>query len=73
MRFEVGRLYTNSILVTLNCREYIKSSPDNSRQRRQDLELSLNINFTSPIPAREALISNQFDRNTMHDSVRTHP
>ncbi|KAJ7095014.1 hypothetical protein C8R44DRAFT_813791 [Mycena epipterygia] len=64
----LGRLYTNSILVTLNCREYIKSSPDSSRQRRQDLELSLNINITSPIPAREALVSNQFDRNTMHDS-----
>ncbi|KAJ6545899.1 hypothetical protein DFH09DRAFT_655990 [Mycena vulgaris] len=64
----LGRLYTNSILVTLNCREYIKSSPDSSRQRRQDLELSLNINITSPIPAREALVSNQSDRNTMHDS-----
>ncbi|KAJ7215625.1 hypothetical protein C8J57DRAFT_1396718 [Mycena rebaudengoi] len=26
----LGRLYTNSILVTLNCREYIKSSADSS-------------------------------------------
>ncbi|KAJ7234912.1 hypothetical protein C8J57DRAFT_1531188 [Mycena rebaudengoi] len=64
----LGRLYTNSILVTPNCREYIKSSADSSCQRRQDLELSLNINITSPIPAREALVSNQFDRNTIHDS-----
>ncbi|KAF7333193.1 hypothetical protein MVEN_02385100 [Mycena venus] len=61
----LGRLYTNSILVTLNCREYIKSSQNNFGQ---DLELSLNISVTSPIPASEVLVPSQFERSTMHDS-----
>ncbi|KAF7366874.1 hypothetical protein MSAN_00946100 [Mycena sanguinolenta] len=49
----LGRLYTNSMLVTLNCREYIKSSSDDHFQEQYSLDLG---HATGPqMPSREAI------------------
>ncbi|KAF7366828.1 hypothetical protein MSAN_00941100 [Mycena sanguinolenta] len=61
----LGRLYTNSLLVTLNSREYIKSSSDNHNQEQYSLDSG---RARGPqIPSREA-ITIRIDTNTIHEN-----
>ncbi|KAJ6464057.1 hypothetical protein C8R45DRAFT_1220141 [Mycena sanguinolenta] len=65
---KVGRLYTNSILVTLNSREYIKSSSDSRTQDQYSLDSG---RARGPqTPSRDA-ITIRIDTNTIHDNTRT--
>ncbi|KAJ6518798.1 hypothetical protein C8R45DRAFT_949252 [Mycena sanguinolenta] len=61
----LGRLYTNSILVTLNSREYIKSSSDHHSQEQYSLDSGRARG--QQMPARDA-ITIRIDTNTMHDN-----
>ncbi|KAF8216484.1 hypothetical protein K438DRAFT_1953417 [Mycena galopus ATCC 62051] len=62
----LGRLYTNSILVTLNSREYIKSASDNASGEQYSLD-SGRARMPSQIPPRDA-ITVRIDTSTMHDN-----
>ncbi|KAJ7890540.1 hypothetical protein B0H14DRAFT_2689745, partial [Mycena olivaceomarginata] len=67
MCLQVGRLYTNSILVTLNSREYIKSSSEGASQEQYSLENSRSGRARIPqMPTRDG-ITIRIDTNTMHD------
>ncbi|KAF7356598.1 hypothetical protein MVEN_00993800 [Mycena venus] len=65
----LGRLYTNSILVTLNSREYIKSSSESASQEQYSLE---NSGVRARVPqmptASRDAITIRIDTNTMHDN-----
>jgi hypothetical protein len=65
----LGRLYTNSILVTLNSREYIMSSSDHSSQEQYSLDSGARARAVpgSKIPSRDP-ITIRIDTDTMHDS-----
>ncbi|KAJ7109602.1 hypothetical protein C8R43DRAFT_962603 [Mycena crocata] len=56
-KYEVGRLYTNSILVTLNSREYIKSASMRATEEHYSLEPSMPSALPDAIEIR-------IDRNT---------
>ncbi|CAK5274025.1 unnamed protein product [Mycena citricolor] len=65
----LGRLYTNSILVTLNSREYIKSTSDNHSDEQYSLE---NNSVRARLPPSAATnthdpITIRIETNTMHD------
>ncbi|KAJ7281490.1 hypothetical protein C8J57DRAFT_1297788 [Mycena rebaudengoi] len=65
----LGRLYTNSILVTLNSREYIKSSSEVSSREHYSLENSVRPRNTQ-VPRSENgnnAITIRIDTDTMHD------
>ncbi|KAJ7442325.1 hypothetical protein FB451DRAFT_1567688 [Mycena latifolia] len=61
----LGRLYTNSILVTLNSREYIKSASENASREQYSLENSGRPRMPT-VPARDA-ITIRIETDTMHD------
>ncbi|KAJ6591538.1 hypothetical protein DFH09DRAFT_1137290 [Mycena vulgaris] len=61
----LGRLYTNSILVTLNSREYIKSSSEHASREQYSLENSGRPRIPTA-PTRDA-ITIRIETDTMHD------
>ncbi|KAJ7334132.1 hypothetical protein DFH08DRAFT_299299 [Mycena albidolilacea] len=63
----LGRLYTNSILVTLNSREYIKSSSEGASQEQYSLENSRSGRARVPQMPTQNGITIRIDTNTMHD------
>ncbi|KAJ7658124.1 hypothetical protein B0H17DRAFT_1097220 [Mycena rosella] len=63
----LGRLYTNSLLVTLNSREYIKSSSEHASREQYSLENSGRPRMPAA-PTRDAsAITIRIETDTMHD------
>ncbi|KAJ7765478.1 hypothetical protein DFH07DRAFT_366499 [Mycena maculata] len=62
----LGRLYTNSLLVTLNSREYIKSKSDNASREQYSLENSGRQRIPPASSQRDA-ITIRIETDTMHD------
>ncbi|KAJ7116018.1 hypothetical protein C8R44DRAFT_880401 [Mycena epipterygia] len=62
----LGRLYTNSILVTLNSREYIKSASEHASREQYSLENSGRPRQIPTAPPRDA-ITIRIETDTMHD------
>ncbi|KAJ7091386.1 hypothetical protein B0H15DRAFT_835807 [Mycena belliarum] len=62
----LGRLYTNSLLVTLNSREYIKSSSQAGSREQYSLENSGRPRIPTAPPGRDA-ITIRIETDTMQD------
>ncbi|KAJ6610206.1 hypothetical protein B0H10DRAFT_436805 [Mycena sp. CBHHK59/15] len=62
----LGRLYTNSILVTLNSREYIRSASEQASREHYSLEASGRARQPQGSTQRDA-ITIRIETDTMHD------
>ncbi|KAJ7658256.1 hypothetical protein DFH06DRAFT_1327543 [Mycena polygramma] len=63
----LGRFYTNSILVTLNSREYIKSASENASRDRYYSEAPVRNNRARPAASQRDAITIRIDSETTHD------
>ncbi|EPQ58585.1 hypothetical protein GLOTRDRAFT_127082 [Gloeophyllum trabeum ATCC 11539] len=68
--FEVGRFYTNSFMVTLNSREYIRSMTDPTN-RPESYSLPTRTPGVNSIPSQQLAI--RIDTMTEHDTDRQYP
>jgi len=64
----LGRFYTNSILVTLNSREYIKSSSENASREQYSLENSHSRARIPQAASQRDAITIRIDTDTFHAS-----